>query len=230
MKKFKLTIKTALCLLLVFGTAQHAVSQVTIGSGIKPHPAALLELNQGLGDAENESTHGLLLPRVRLESLTSFAPLGYEHVEGMIVFNLTDDSAENLAPGFYYSTGTRWMRLRSGTANWFYMPTIELDVTPGTRTIDLFARYKEQFMPFGEFSDAAGVFGRKIASIGAPATFKLALGERQATDFYYFVTTSPDDVIQVVDITAEGLMTITIADDAVVTENTFMNIIFVERR
>ena len=230
MKALNLTAKAALCLLLMFGTAQNAVSQVTIGSAIEPHPAALLDLNQGLviEEFENLSEGGLLLPRVRLVSLTSFAPLGVEEdgatAAGMIVYNIADFPEAGLSPGLYYFNGERWRRMMASDANWFFMPTIVLDMamTNGTpHTADLWEKFQQQFTPI------TSTGGLMTASSGAPLQFLPTIMERAATDFWFFVTVSDDEVINVIEIDANGVMTYEVLE--VPTDKTFMNIIFVER-
>ena len=227
MKILNFTMKAALCLLLMFGTAQNAVSQVTIGSGNQPHPAALLDLSQGLGDDENLSEKGLLLPRVHLVSLTSFAPLGDDDAAGlaagMVVYNMSDLPEAGLTPGLYYFNGERWRRIVPADSNWFFMPTIALYMAPtnGTpREVNLWEKFQEQFTPITEPT------GRLTASDGAPSFLPAAMA-RNAADFWFFVTVSDDEVINVIEIDANGVMTYEILE--IPTDQTFMNIIFVER-
>jgi hypothetical protein len=143
----------------------------------------------------------------------------------MVVYNISNSVDENLTPGLHYNTGTRWQRLRATTAaNWFYMPTIELEVTPGTYTVDLFYNFNRQFSPM-----SAG--GRKVVSSRTNiSNFKQTLVDwRTATDFYFYVILSDDDVFSNVSITENGILEYTIKPTAIVSERTFMNIIFVER-
>lgn len=59
---------------------------------------------------------GLLLPRLNLESTSSFSPLS-SHVEGMTVYNkaTAGTAPNNVTPGYYYNDGTKWVRLATGT-------------------------------------------------------------------------------------------------------------------
>lgn len=60
---------------------------------------------------EVESTNkGLLLPRLPLTQTTSPAPLA-AHVAGMTVYNTA--TANDVAPGFYYNDGTKWVATSS---------------------------------------------------------------------------------------------------------------------
>jgi len=76
-------------------------AQVTIGANTTPDINAVLDLVSG-------SNKGLLLPRVALTSTTSYLPLS-AFTAGMVVYNTA--SAGDVTPGFYYSNGTKWLRL-----------------------------------------------------------------------------------------------------------------------
>lgn len=96
-------------------------AQVTIGSGIEPNKGHLLELKQN-NNLEENSEAGLLLPRVNLEKRNELYPMfssgdplytDEEKIKhtGLIVFNLTTDTAEDLCPGPYMWDGSTWKRL-----------------------------------------------------------------------------------------------------------------------
>jgi hypothetical protein len=74
-------------------------AQVGIGTS-NPHPNALLELQT--------TDNGVLMPRVELESTTSFSPLSI-HEEGMIVYNTR--FINDVTPGFYYNNGSIWVKM-----------------------------------------------------------------------------------------------------------------------
>jgi len=210
----RLTFK-AMLIVMAFGVTQNALSQVTIGSGAPPHQYALLDLTQGV-----ETTKGLLLPRVNLVSEILSTPMT-QHVQGMLVYNLvtSDDAvpAENrVYPGVYYNTGDRWERLRATPTNWFYMPSIVINVeTSGEFEIDLHERYVHLF------EDITPMY----TSPGAPTTFKKILG---ATQIYYYIAGYDAAVFTIDELTEDGLLRYTVRADAV-TEATYMNIIFVEK-
>lgn len=96
-------------------------AQISIGAKSEPVEGALLSLKQNDNSGEN-STMGLLLPRVNLENRDElypmFKPLDPLYTEnekmlhtGLIVYNLTKDFAADLCPGPYCWNGSRWDRL-----------------------------------------------------------------------------------------------------------------------
>jgi hypothetical protein len=88
-------------------------AQVTIGRLANPHEAAVLDLSQ----VELHNL-GLLLPRVKLESLDSFDPLpegNKSTAAGMVVYNEAPVDDE-VYPGIYVWDGAKWGRINDGTA------------------------------------------------------------------------------------------------------------------
>ncbi|MDR1631933.1 MAG: fibrobacter succinogenes major paralogous domain-containing protein [Dysgonamonadaceae bacterium] len=103
MKRFKMT-KKMIFLLLLFLMVLGAVNvnaQVRIGGSTPPHRSAILDLNFDSGT----DTLGLLLPRVKLDSVSSSAPLPSPE-KGLVVYNLTTDNGLN--EGIYYNDGSGW--------------------------------------------------------------------------------------------------------------------------
>ena len=194
-------------------------AQVTIGTQEVPNPNALLDLKE---NAAGEATKGLLLPRVALDSITSATPMS-GHVQGMVVFNTATSAtsvtvSNRVSPGFYYNTGTQWEKLMWGYVNWFYMPSIAistsaLTVGPDNETIDLYAEYKKQF---------EGSQTTFVASAGAPAAIPYIPA---AGDLYYYVTYFADDVLDIIGITANGVMSYRVIGTA--TDCSYVNIVFV---
>lgn len=84
-----------------------AIAQVTIGAAIDPDEDAILDLKQ---KQDGTSDKGLLLPRVNLVSPTNTFPLS-QHIEGMLVYNKTDDDSNDIKPGIFYNDGTKWKRI-----------------------------------------------------------------------------------------------------------------------
>ncbi|MDR0437891.1 MAG: hypothetical protein LBH22_06265, partial [Bacteroidales bacterium] len=100
-------MKKLLQLILLLLMAQGSVSlkaQMRIGGSTAPNPNAILDLNES---ETSIGSKGLLLPRVALESTTSFSPLT-AHVRGMYVYNT--GTAKGMTPGVYYNDGTKWIR------------------------------------------------------------------------------------------------------------------------
>ncbi len=104
-----MTTKNLITLLLVALTLVNK-AQMNIGSNTAPNADAMLEISG--------SSKGLLLPRITLSSTSSASPLS-AHVAGMSVYNTATAGAGATAvtPGYYYNTGSAWVRLASGNGN-----------------------------------------------------------------------------------------------------------------
>ena len=99
-------------LLIVFFIMSHIVqAQVTIGTEEEPDEEALLDLKE---NSNGTSTRGLLLPRVYLSGLDLPDPLT-EHRQGMLVYNLTEDSQASLTEGIYFNNGYKWKNISVST-------------------------------------------------------------------------------------------------------------------
>ncbi|MBK5719829.1 hypothetical protein JGH11_02970 [Dysgonomonas sp. Marseille-P4677] len=96
--------------------SEPILSQVTIGSGIKPNNGALLDLKQTDKQGAN-STKGLMLPRVKLTKMNDLSDLGVTSGDGqqqigMVVYNVKNDDVCNVyPPGFYVWDGDIWTGL-----------------------------------------------------------------------------------------------------------------------
>ncbi|MDL2215000.1 hypothetical protein LJC00_02280 [Dysgonomonas sp. OttesenSCG-928-M03] len=116
-------------------------SQVTIGSGLEPVKAAIVDVKEKTpvlpitNDEENETvtSGGILMPRVFLGSLQSLDPIldassaanpqeQLKHV-GLLVYNMNEDPLESLVKGMYYWSGSDWKLLMTGdvasTGPWY---------------------------------------------------------------------------------------------------------------
>ncbi|MDR0537545.1 MAG: hypothetical protein LBH04_05835 [Tannerellaceae bacterium] len=122
---------TYLLILFIAAAPARMFSQTTIGSDAQPAKAAILELKTqsaanppGATDKLNVTTSkgGLVLPRVKLTSLTTMEPFipatdpewvnntasrVKELHAGLMVYNLT--TGDLLKPGIYIWNGSRWM-------------------------------------------------------------------------------------------------------------------------
>lgn len=141
LKKMKLFNLSAIILLLCIGSFFNTLlSQVTIGSSIKPAQGALLDLKQK-EDTESinggsNSKLGLLLPRVALEEVNKLimgntiiqdADNGgdqYVKHAGLVVYNVTTNNT--LCPGLYVWSGSQWDRLFDDDC--VVAPKLELDI------------------------------------------------------------------------------------------------------
>lgn len=227
-------MKTKLSLLFflffVIGALGSISAQVTIGSSNSPNDDALLDLK---AEADGSSEKGLLMPRVALEAANLAKPLG-AHVAGMTVYNTavspgTVASENYVFPGFYYNNGSKWERLLPGMRNWFYMPSIAIDVTTsGTFTRDLYLEYRKQFedsMDAQTDPATSPLPGTALVkSPSAPNPFTTIF---DANKLYYYVTGYDASVFSALSITADGKLTYTVDADNV-SDATYMNIVFVE--
>ena len=154
-------------------------AQVTIGSGLPPAKAALLELKDteqtpsGITDATNVTADrgGLGLPRVELENeatLQPFIKLMDEEWDssnqdltkirhtGLMVYNLATTS-DGLEPGVYVWDGDKWTTMGGGSAQrYFHIPSFNIPLAGKTIgdeiETDLYQEYAGQFSSLGNSS------------------------------------------------------------------------------
>jgi len=201
-------MKKILCLLIcVPFLADMVNAQVTIGSMNPPQKGAVLELKS--------DTLGFLPPRVSLTTPSSASPLPAISA-GMIVFNT--NPTDSLVVGLYYHNGSKWVHLTADPylqQNWFYMPSIVLDVSQLNTpiTVDLYSKFLTQFKT------------PPAASPNAPTSVATPLPK--ATDLYYYVTGYDTSVFSDISITGDGKMTYTTLTAS--SDSTYMNIVFVEK-
>lgn len=215
LKKYKL-----ITLVIMLTSSSVSLAQVTIGSSYEPNPNALLDLQE---NSDNNSTKGLLLPRVSLSSTTSFSPL-LAHVAGMTVYNIATTS--DVTPGYYYNDGTKWIKLfaevSSVTPKFFYMPSIVLPTDTADPsynsikqefTVDLYALYREQF----ELANSTS----SIKDTGATTLPVLA-----NNDLEYFIPYYDNTVFQNITLSDVGVLKYKLFAQFTYSEKTFMNIVF----
>jgi hypothetical protein len=198
---------------LLFFVSAFAISvnaQVTIGSQDAPKEGAVLELKS--------SNLGFLPTRISLQRPSSPLPLP-DHVDGMVVFNT--NATDSLKVGLYYNWNKKWVNLSAEPytkENWFYMPSIVIDVSGTGGTIDLYGEYKKQLNATGVIkSSAAGTPDKVLAAIP------------KDVDLLYYVTAYDESVFENITITDKGVMTYGIKATASPDDATFMNIVFVEK-
>lgn len=190
-------------------------AQVTIGVGEAANNSALLELRE---NTDGTSNRGLLLPRVKLSSLTLASPLP-GHVNGMTVFNI---DGTNIPEGLYYNDGTRWIQMVPQNAIFFYAPSIVLPTSVDdpaynkvteTFTIDMYNVYKSQF----GMSDLTSSTKSPLAG---------ALPVLKNSELDYFVTYYDNKVFTTLAISNTGVLTYKLITGFTITANTFINIVF----
>jgi hypothetical protein len=100
-----------ICLFLIIAVSSPIFSQVGVGTTV---PEGALDITS--------ADSGILIPRVALTTTTLAAPVvnprgAFPLVAGTLVYNTAIDgvSPNNVAPGFYYWDGTKWVTM-AGTA------------------------------------------------------------------------------------------------------------------
>ncbi len=94
-----------LVLLIFMFSVSIAIGQLKVGNNAKMiNPNSLFEMES--------NNKGMLLPRLALVATDSTKPLT-AHIQGMIVYNLSNSGIGNKAvsPGYYYNDGTQWVRI-----------------------------------------------------------------------------------------------------------------------
>lgn len=225
----KAKLAVLLLMFLIVGGMGAVSAQVTIGSNNPPDENALLDLKQ---ESDGSSSKGLLMPRVALEATNLAKPLT-THIAGMTVYNTATSPSgvlpENyVSPGFYYNNGSKWERLYLSASNWFYMPSIPIDVsTSGTFSRDLYLEYRKQFddsLDSQTDPDTSPLPGTQLVkSPNAPNPFTTNFA---ADKLHYYVTGYDNTVFSNLSIDADGKLTYTVNSDNV-TAATYMNIVFV---
>lgn len=99
-------------MIILFPDTSYA--QVTIGSNVKAKAGSLLDLKETDGINQN-AKGGLLLPRVKLQTLNTLAPQGGAYTEkdihiGLMVYNMTNNN-NDICEGPYVWEGDKWKRL-----------------------------------------------------------------------------------------------------------------------
>jgi hypothetical protein len=235
-------MKTTLKMIIAIGSmfmanVLNGNAQVTIGSTTaEPVKAALLDLKDQVSgpDSVTSTTGGLVLPRVKLVSKTTLEPFirtndlewdatnqektKKNHV-GLTVYNLTSNG--NFGQGVYVWTGAAWYPLKVASS-YIYLPAFDL---PWNDTsIDLFAVYKNNFSP----SAASNHVNSRDANV-----FILPDYDAVSEDFYYVVTDYNSSVIDISNITPQGVMSYSkasaLASDPVPPENAYVNVVMVRK-
>lgn len=223
--------KILLIFVAFFGLGMGALMAQTGNVGVNTGtPAVTLDVKKATAA---DHMAGIIAPYVTGDDLAGKTYL--EVHDGAIVYVTAAAAAANQvnskqteyvsAKGYYYydnSVGAtptgRWIRLVKGDpvkdnkVNWFYMPSIAIPTSSvaTAQTVDLFAKYKEQF-------DAP-----KVVSSDAPADIPFF---GAATDLYYYVTDYDIAVLENISIDANGKMTYDVK--ATPTDCSFINIVFV---
>lgn len=126
--------KRIVSFLILINFLGYIEAQVTIGSATPPARGALLQLKENEGIDEN-STRGLLLPRLIINDLHSLQELNVPNEEklshtGLLVFNLNEDRCKDISSGLLVWNGENWDSLNQEGES-FTEVSIMVDVRSG---------------------------------------------------------------------------------------------------
>ncbi len=206
MKKIYLLASVITLLLSTASLAQVGISSAT---SFTPDTNSILDASS--------TTKGILLPRVALTSTTTLAPITGTSTapESLFVYNTstTGTSPNNVTPGFYFWTGTKWNRVlntdNEAKPMVFYAPSIALNTTPGAHTVDLYLEYKNQFGT-----------PKYSSNVDTPLT-AYTVGQ-----LAYFITYIDETVFTSPSLSTDGKLTYTVPATPTITEKTFINVVF----
>ena len=99
----------------LFTLSESLCAQVTIGSRLPAKSGALLDLKEN-DELGANSSRGLLLPRVNLQSLQLLSPENAQLTDdeshtALVVYNLVRNIEKDLCPGVYIWSGNQWMKV-----------------------------------------------------------------------------------------------------------------------
>lgn len=206
MKKIYLLTSVITLLFSANSFAQVGISNV---NSFTPDTNSILDASS--------TSKGVLLPRVALTSTTTLAPISGTSTapESLFVYNTVSagTSPNNVTPGFYFWTGTKWNRVlntnNEAKPMVFYAPSIVLPTTTGTHIVDLYVEYNNQFGT-PKFS----------SNVDEPLT-TYTVGQ-----LAYFITYIDETVFTNVSLSVDGKLTYTVPATPTITEKTFINVVF----
>ncbi len=193
--------KRNLLLALAIAGTMSATAQVRIGGSSVPNPSALLDLNPDDQTTLGNATLGLALPRVNLVTTVSATPLA-EHIHGMTVFNMATQN--DVTPGIYYNDGSKWLRLSTG----------EVQLPNGVNNGDMFV-WNASINQWEAQPEKDGVVGNEVENATDESLTRSGAGTSENP---YTLAVS-----------AEGIETKHLKDDAVVSKKIANNTITTEK-
>lgn len=234
MKKSPLLL---LCFYSALGFSQVGVNTTT--------PKATLEI---IGRPEEATIpDGVIVPKLTGDQLKAKDTIYSTQVEmdGTIVYVTEKVStpstltADVLSPGYYYFNGTKWLNFTSsGGSKWFYAPSIALptseagipkipnsgisyDTNSEVFTVDLYNIYKKQF----------NVIDASINSSFVKSNLSATLNSFASNELDYFIIYYDSSVYDPITIRLndKGELTYKILTSGIVTQNTYMNVVFKEK-
>jgi hypothetical protein len=210
-------------------------AQVTIGSTANPN--VTLEIVGQPGTAS--IADGLIIPRMTGAQLKAkveeetYGPANSATFDGTLVYITEPVSNANgvleyvKSPGYYYfdKSDNKWKGIinSKNATQWFYMPPVPINTEIGVnKTIDLYAKYKKTI----EGSEETGTTVKSGNDVPEFSTLQPVL---IASDFNYYVVGYDPGLFSNISISSDGVMTYTIANNAVADDESYINIIFVRK-
>src|SRR4051812_25527576 len=78
--------------------------------GSVPHPSAMLDIKN--------ANRGLLIPRVALSGTSDITTIASPATSLLVYNTATTGGGTAVTPGYYYWSGTAWLRIGTGAASW----------------------------------------------------------------------------------------------------------------
>ena len=233
MKKLKLYLSLTLLIL----TINLSYSQVGINT---ENPAATLDIVATSTDTS--TAEGFIAPRLTGEQLAS-KNSQYKSAHNAAIVYVTEADPKAIGKtknittsGYYYydanadnGTGANsglWIPLTSARKQQFYIPSIILPTNASDLPDPTLYSYSEGIFTVKLFEVYKKQYGTPQVKSDASASLSLS---SSASDFNYFVLYYDPSVFNSVTITPSGYLNYALADGYVLSEKTFMNIMFREK-
>lgn len=246
------TLKTMLLMLCGLLFVTFIKAQVTVGSGISPERASLLEIKTikvsnptSVTDVSNVTSTkgGLGLPRVHLVSKTTLEPFisindsDWENANtskikekhaGLMVYNIyvstENETDENkiFKQGVYIWNGAKWILETKDDSRYFSIPVFMVPLTTVGATLT-YNIYEHYTKQFTEVNNITFVSSNpNISTIPSPTDGRLY----KKSELDYVITYYDENIIENVSIDENGVMTYKVKD-LETTPNSFINVVFI---
>lgn len=194
-----------LCLIMFFYVSLPLFAQhkgVGIGT-FTPDPSSSLEVKS--------EDSGVLIPRVSKLTNSNATSSIKNPANGLLVYN---KDKQCLSQNIGTPEAPDWICISGNVVKFFYMPSIALDITISKGKYDLFNLYKKQFS------------NPVVKSDNAPSEIPFF---GTADDLYYYVTAYSTVVFENVKVSAQGILTYNVKEEAQANSDSsdFMNIVLV---
>lgn len=238
-------------ILISFFTLTNVYSQVGIGTE-SPNATLEIKVDPNTISTPTSSPPGFITPKLSGDELKSLDPNYLLPQTGAIVFVTSiptgDTSSRTIditSEGYYYFNGTKWVKFGSGAGNgnsttadtWFYAPPI---ILPTTSDSDILGgNYTYTIIEgIGVYNvNLYQIYNSQFTNALKPDNAPVLVPDNQ-NDLDFYITYYDPNVFENVAISETGLLSYTIKPtdpptppvanpvNGIITEKTFMNIIF----